>query len=237
MNNIKLKIILSTVILLNILVLSLGTPILAVETTTTKTPDDEATQSASLENIKKIIKDNIENSKVKGAIDNLLNRKVALLGEVTRVTDETITISNRLGTRIIPLAANLSITKDGKEIKVTDIAVENWVTILGKIKDDDFSPSFIFVSTESLQPKTQYIKIGTITKVSKTSITIKPRSDETEKEIFVTKTTSFEDLNGVAMKLTDLSEDITVLVSGHETETKVEATTIRSLAPITESNE
>lgn len=227
----------TTTLLLNLFMFILSKPIFAVESTTTPTSKDEATQSASLENIKKIIKDNIENSKVKGAIDNLLNRKIAILGQVSRVTDETITISNRLGTRIIPLAENLSILRDEKEIKITDIAVENWVTILGKIKDDDFSPSFIYVSTTSLQPKTQYIKIGTITAVSKTSITIKPRSNEAEKEISVTKTTSFEDLNGVAIELADLSEDVTVLVSGHETETKVEATTIRSLAPVAESDE
>ncbi len=235
MNNTKIKISISTLILLNVVAFSLIKPCFAVGATV-EIPEDDATQSASFENIKKIIKENIANSKVRGAIDNLLNRKVALLGEVSRVTDETITISNRLGTKIIPLAENLSISRDGKEVKVADIAVENWVTILGRIKNDDFSPSFIMVSTESLQPKTQYIKIGTITKVSKTSITIKPRSDETEKEIFVTKTTSFEDLNGVEMKLTDLSQDITVLVSGHDTQAKVEATTIRSLAPLNESD-
>ncbi len=229
--NTKLKTVITTFMLLSTVALALGTVSFAVE------PTDEATGSASFENIKKIIKENIENSKVKGAIDNLLNRKIALLGEVSRVTDETITITNRLGTRIIPLAESLSITRDGKEIKVTDIAVENWVTILGKIKDDDFSPVFMFVSAKSLQPKTQYVNIGTITKITKTSISIEPRSGEGEKEIFVTKTTDFEDLTGVKILLTDLSEDITVLVSGQENETKIEATTIRSLAPLTESDE
>ncbi|GIK83487.1 MAG: hypothetical protein BroJett025_01090 [Patescibacteria group bacterium] len=206
-------------------------PVFAQET------EDESTQSASFENIKKIIKENIENSKVKGAIDNLLNRKVALFGQIIRVTGETITITNRLGSRIIPLDETLTITRDGKLIKSEDIAVENWVTILGRIKDDDFSPVFLYVYTKSLLPKPQYVRIGTITAVTKNSITIKPRSDEAETTISIVKTTEFEDLTGTEISFSDLSEDLTVLVSGYNIESKIEASTIRSLAPLAESDE
>lgn len=194
---------------------------------------NEATQSASFENIKQIIKENIANSKVKGAIDNLLNRKIAIIGQVSRITDETVTITNRLGTRIIPLEDAISILKDGKPIQSSEIAVENWVTVLGKIKDDDFSPVFVYVYTKSLLPKTQFVRIGTITQLTRNSITITPRSGEADTIITITQTTDFEDLSGAEITLADLSEDLTVLVSGVEAESKVEATTIRSLAPIT----
>lgn len=196
---------------------------------------NEATQSASLANIKQIIKENIAKSKVKGAIDNLLNRKVAVIGQVSRITDETVTITNRLGTRIVPLGDAVSILKDGKPIKSSEIAVENWVSILGRIRDDDFSPVFVYVYTKSLLPKSQFVRIGTITTLTKTSITIKPRSGEEEKIITLSKATEFEDLSGVEITLADLSEDLTILVSGVEAESKVEATTIRSLAPITDT--
>lgn len=197
---------------------------------------EESTQSASLENIKKIIKENLSNGAVRGAIDNLLNRKTAIMGEVSRVTDETMTITSALGTRIIPIDKTLLITKEGKEIQSSEIAIENWVTVLGKIKDDNFSPVFLYVYTESLLPKNQYVDIGTITDITRTTLTIIPRSGQDEKIVTILNSTNFEDLNGVEISINDLSEDITVLVSGHETDSKIEALTIRSLAPLAESN-
>jgi len=192
----------------------------------------QATESGSFDNIKQIIKENIENSKVKGAIDNLLNRKIAIIGEITRVTDETITISNRLGNRIIPIPKDVFITKAAKEIAVSDIAVENWIVILGKIKDDDFTPVFMDISTETLQPKTQFVEIGTITTFGKNSLTIIPRSSTEEKQIDLVKNTTYEDLDGEPISLNNLTEDITVLVSGYESDSGIEASTIRSIVEV-----
>jgi hypothetical protein len=227
----NLKLILAMLVMLGLGIFLSSATVRAQET------QEEATQSASFENIKKIIKENIENSKVKGAIDNLLNRKIAMLGQVSRVTDETITITNRLGTRIIPIEKGLEITRDGKPIKLSDIAVENWVTILGRIKEDSFSPVFMYVSITSPLPKTQYVTIGTITATTRNSITINPRTGGEEKIVNIVKDTDFEDLDGTEIELTNLSEDLTVLVSGYEVNSKIEAATIRSLAPVSESGE
>lgn len=202
----------------------------AQETEQTET----ASGSATFENIKKIIKENIENSKVKGAIDNLLNRRVALIGEVSRVTGETITITNRLGTRIIPISEAIAITKAGKSVEISDIAVENWVTVLGRTVDDTFSPVFVDISTESLRPKPQYVGIGTITEITNTTLTILPRSGESEKTIKLVRNTTYEDQAGEEINLSQLTEDITVLVTGFELESGVEALTVRSLATISE---
>jgi hypothetical protein len=197
----------------------------------------QASNSATLENIKQIIKDNLTSGAVRGAIDNLLNRKTAIYGEVTRVTGETISIAHRLGTRIIPVNEAFLISKDDKEITISDIAVENWVTILGRIKDDNFSPVFIYVYNESLLPKSQYVELGTITNITNKSINILPRSNQTEQTITILNSTQFEDVDGDEISLSDLSEDITVLVSGHSSNTAVEALTIRSLAPISDNEE
>ena len=198
--------------------------------------EKESTQSASLENIKKIIKENISKGTVRGAIDNLLNRRTAIIGEVTRVTDETITITNATGTRIIPTDQTLLITREEKEIQKSEIAVENWATVLGKLTDDTFSPVFLYIHTKSILPKTQYVTIGTITEITKNTITLIPRSQPEEKTITIVTTTDFETLDGSPAALKDLSEDITVLVSGYETDSKIEAATIRSLAPVVEDN-
>lgn len=229
--NFKIKTILTSFIIICFIALSFANTSHAQEET------EESSKSASLESIKQIIKDNLSSGAVQGAIDNLLNKKTATIGEVTRVTDETITISDRSGIRIIPVQDTHSISKANKEIEVSDIAVENWVTVLGKIKDDNFSPVFIYVYTKSLQPKTQFVDIGTITEITKNTITITPRSGESEKTVSILNSTDFEDLNGVEISLNDLEKDLTVLISGHEENDKISASTIRSLAPIAESPE
>ncbi len=219
--------------LLIFLLLFFGASCITVTTSYAQT--SEATESASAE--KKLdIKQLLTINGVKNVLGLSSEKKEAVLGEVARVTDETITLNTRKGTRIIPIDNAISITKDNKKIELTEVAVENWVTVLGKIVDDTFSPVFFYVYTESLLPKTQYVAVGTITEISKTSITIIPRSGTDEKVITVSKNTAFEDLNGVEITLNDLEEDITVLISGHENESKVDALTIRSLAPVITEN-
>jgi hypothetical protein len=231
-NTFKFKSILTSFLIICVLTLTLA------HTSYAQEADKESSNSASMDSIKKIIKDNLSSGVVQGAIDNLLNKKIATIGEVTRVTDETITINDRSGVRIIPIQDTHSISKADKEIEVSDIAVENWVTVLGKLKDDNFSPVFIYVHTKSLLPKRQVVYIGTITDITKNTIKINPRSGEKETTINILKSTDFEDLNGVEVSLSDLEEDITILVSGHnDDDDEISALTIKSLAPIADSPE
>jgi len=194
--------------------------------------------SDSAKNEKKLdIKKLLSVTGVKNVLGLSSEKKEALIGEVTRVTDETVTINSRQGTRIIPLENTQSITKDDKEIKITDIAVENWVTVLGKIVDDNFTPIFLNVYSKSILPKNQYVSIGTITDITKNTITITPRSGSDDETINILNTTDFEDINGSQISLNDFEEDITILVSGTEEESKIEALTIRSLVPILDDSE
>lgn len=237
-NSQKLKLALVVFVTLALTAVPLGNTISYAQETETQQEEETSTQSASLESIKKIIKDNLSSGAVRGAIDNLLNRKVAMYGEVNRVTDETITITSRLGTRIVPINEVLTVSRDEKPIQTSEIAVENWVTILGRIKDDNFSPVFLYLYSESLLPKPQYVDIGTITEITRNTITISPRSGEEEKTIKILTSTDFEDIDGVEITLNDLSKDITVLVSGNTTESDdIDALTVRSLATMAESDE
>jgi len=191
---------------------------------------NSATTSGSI--IKKIIKDNLANDKVKGAIDNLLNRKIAMIGQLSRITDETITIKNLAGTKILALDNNPKIIKDKKTIDIDKVEVENWVMVLGKLKDDNFSPDFIYVYTKTLRPKNQVILIGTITSITNSTITIKPRSGDQEETLNLTNNTKFRDSAGKESTFNNFSEDINVLVIGLEDNDSKTATTIRSLAPL-----
>lgn len=222
--------------------LAIGTPVVSTfaQTATEEAQaDQEATDSSStsdsINDIKKIIKENIENSKVKGAIDNLLNRKIAILGQVTRITDETITIENIDGTRILPLDDEPEITKDGDQIDVDKVEVENWVLALGNLKEDNFSPRFIEVSTDTLRPKNQMVMIGTISEIGLKQITIIPRSEESEKTLTVSTSTVFQDFDGEEVSLSDFEEDFNVLVTGFvDDEGDVTIATLKSLAALTD---
>ncbi|MCB9813606.1 MAG: hypothetical protein H6772_04330 [Pseudomonadales bacterium] len=193
-----------------------------------------STTSESIQDIKKIIKENIENSKVKGAIDNLINRKIAIIGEVSRITDETITIKNRLGTRILALDENPKILKGNEEIDINNIEVENWIMVLGRLKDDNFSPSIIKVFSSTLRPKNQEIMIGIITSVSKTEVAILPRSGDSEKIFLISKESKFQDSNGESVLLGNFTKDINVLVTGYNNEKDSTLLTLRSLAPLSD---
>lgn len=212
--------------------------ILAVVTPTihaqkaTATPSAQATDSATIQGIKKIIQENISSDKVMGAIDNLINKNVGMIGKVTRITDSAISLSNQSGTKILPIDQSITITKDNKEIGVTDIAVDNWVTVLGKEDDNTLTPKFIFVSTKDLRPRTQFTSIATITKIEKNSITVLPRSGGEERVITLVKATKYEDASGETIKVTTLTNDVTVLITGYVTDTGIEAATIRSLATL-----
>lgn len=195
---------------------------------------NEATTSASE---KKIDYKALLVNGVKNVLGSSSEKKEAVIGEVTRVTDETITLNSRYGTRIISTEEVTSITKNDKDIKITDIAVENWITVLGKIIDDNFTPVFLYVYSESILPKTQFVSIGTIIEITKNTITITPRSGAQDETISILTSTDFEDINGVEISLNNLEEDITILVSGYDNESKIEAKTIRSLAPIAEDSE
>ena len=208
------------------------TPVSIYAQTKTDSETQEASDSSSIENIKKIIKDNLNSGLVRGTIDNLMNRKVALIGEVSRVTDEAITVTNRLGTRIIQVTDVLSITKDGKNIEITDVAVENWILVLGKITDDNFTPVFIEVNEDTLRPKEQFISIGTVTQITATKITIDPRNSDSEEEISLVTNTTYENSNGEEINKSLITQDITVLVTGYIDDGVMEAATVHSLAVI-----
>ncbi|MBU0975062.1 hypothetical protein KKD03_05180 [Patescibacteria group bacterium] len=192
---------------------------------------NEATNSS--ESLKDIMK-NADLEKVNGAINNLLNKKMAMIGEVTRITDESITITNTSGIKILALNNNSKIIKSSKEIAVEKIEVENWVMVLGKIEDDEFTPHFIYVSTKTLRPKTQEVMIGTIASISAFEVKISTRSGDEEKILKLSKDTNYQDSDGEEASASNFSKDINVLVTGVNDDISTTALTLRSLAPLSD---
>lgn len=191
----------------------------------------EATSSS--ESLKDIMK-NADLGKVNGAINNLLNKKVAMIGEVTRITDESITITNLSGIKILDLSNNPKIIKGSEEIAVDKIEVENWVTVLGQVEDDKFVSHFIYVSATTLRPKAQEVMIGTITSITNSEVKVRTRSGDEEKTLKLSKFTSYQDSDGEDVYANSFSKDINILITGTNDEINTTALTLRSLAPLSD---
>ncbi len=189
--------------------------------------NNEEVDETVTNNIKELVKETA--TKVRGVTDG---GKKAMIGEVQRITDEALTIRHNDGQQIFPLA-NALLMKDGQAIKVDEIAVDNWVTIMGTVNDKTITPEFIVVSSESLRTDPQVVVLGTITEITRNSVTISPRDGSGEREITVATTTELQDFQGNEALWSGFDVDMTILIVGFENETgNARASTIKSLAPL-----
>lgn len=199
--------------------------------------DQESTDSAVNDELVKRIEKVVEEKKVqvKEVLGNLGSQKQGLIGEVQRVSEEAITITHSTGNRIIPITDSVSLKKGSKSVALAEIAVGDWVEVLGANQDSLFSPQFVFVYTKTLRPTPQKVFTGTIKDLTATSMTVVPR-DVTmpETEVSLLKTTDYEDVTGDEAKRTEFVEDGAVLVVALEKEGTNQALTIRSLVPLSE---
>lgn len=196
----------------------------------------ESTSAATIKELQKRIQKISEENrdKIKGALDKFEQKKQALIGSVQRVSEETITIKGHRGTNIISVDDTLTFIKNKKEISLSDIAVDDWVTAMGTIIDDNLETEVVLVSSSSLRPKNDKIDIGTITEITTKNISISSRKDQSDLVYQVDTTTLFKDSSGTEVKSTLFSEDITVIVIGYTDEDGTHASTIQSLAPLGE---
>lgn len=191
-----------------------------------------ATDSANNVNVD-LIKERLQKSAVMGATDG--TEKHALVGQVQRVTGEAITIETTEGsTTILPLTDVVLLNQEEEPITIDSVVIDSWVTALGYLtKETTFSPAYIIVAAESLQPRAQYVSIGSITKISSTLLTLAPRNDpNTTVDIDLLRSTDLQDAAGESVTHTDFEEDMQVLVVGYVDDDEFEARTVRSLAPL-----
>jgi hypothetical protein len=187
----------------------------------------ESTQNLK-DRIEKIVEEKTE--KIKGTVDDLSKQKQGFIGEIQRVSEEAISINNSKGTKIITLTESITITKKNKQIAVENLAIGDWLIVMGYVEDDSFQAKKLIVSSISLMPKTHIVSLGTIASIKKNEVQIKDRSNADTLTLEINTKTKFEDYNGEEAKLSDFSDDLQCLVIGFEDEDDKVATTIRSLA-------
>jgi len=203
------------------------------------TPSPSATPTIVQEkqtnsNIKKRIEKILDEKKgeVEGIINNIQKSSRGFIGEITRVSEETITITTIKETKIIPINEDISLTKNNKPIDVQKLTVGDWIVVIGNLEDDNFVTKKIIVSTKTLKPKNKIILLGSIEKNSPSYVQVLPRNDSESKRLTITKNTEFLDNLGKPIKRIQLNEGINCLVVGFTTDKGYSATTIKTLAPI-----
>ncbi|MEA2056677.1 MAG: hypothetical protein U9O78_03140 [Patescibacteria group bacterium] len=197
-----------------------------------------STKESLKERIDKVVEEKKE--QVKDKVEEFSQKKRGFIGRIDRVSEEAITLENRKGTQIIPFNDELALTKNNDEVSVEDLAVDDWVTVLGFQEETNFSPIKLIVSEDDLNVRPQIVEIGSIVDFDQKQVTIKTRDGGSEIEFQIKKTTLLEDSNSEEFSTSDLFEDMQCLIAGYkdidededdDVETNV-AIIFRSLAPI-----
>lgn len=227
---------LSKILLSLILITSLGLSAVSLVNAEESVVLNATLSSKTTQKLKERIEKIVEEKKeqIKGIINNLDATKKGFIGEVQRISEEAITIKTSKSIRIIPITKDVEILKNGKAIELSDIAVEDWLVVMGIIEDDAFQPLRILASGETLRPRPSYITIGNISAIERYELTVIPRSGEEETAVTLNSKTSYEDLNGEEIARTDIEEDTQALIIAFDDEGEKIAKRIRILTIIDE---
>lgn len=205
------------------------------ETGPSPTPSLTETTQRLKERIGKIVEE--KRDQIEGALDDLASQRRGFIGEVQRVTSETLTLKTNKGTQILPLSPEIKITKANKPISVDGIAVGDWAVVIGTLEDDSLRPNQLVISSTTLRPKPQTVVLGTVTEITRTTATIQPRSGQSAVEFNLVRTTTYEDSEGNPLRVADIKANTQVLAVGSSGTDGIDALVIRSLAAPTESDD
>lgn len=171
-----------------------------------QTQEDE---NSTINNIKKVIQE----KKVElGSVGANTRSERAYLAKVLRVSEETLTVANYSGNKIIPLEGSIVIQKNDKDAKVSEIAVGNFVGVYGEIINDNLKIKKISIYDKDFNPKDKIIALGSISMIGKNDLKITPRSGEKELAFSFDKKTNFQNFQGEDAKLAEFYEDLQCLV-------------------------
>lgn len=180
------------------------------------------------ERIEKVVEE--KRDQIKGVLEDLSVKRRGFIGEIQRVSAESLTLKTNKTTQILPIDESVTLSKAGKKITLENIAVGDSAVVIGQIKGDDFVAEHIVISSESLRPTNQTVFLGTLTKISKTQATVAVRGSNDEKTLTIDKNTAFQSMTGEKITLADFEVDLQCLIIGTETDKGINAKVLRLLA-------
>lgn len=183
--------------------------VFAVSSSDSATQQKEDAENSTIDNIKKVIQ---EKKTELGTVGANLRAQRAYLARVIRVSEETLTVNNYSGNKIVPLSEDVVIQKNGKDIEVDEMIVDNWVGVYSDLVDNNLKIKKIIVYEKDFTPKNKIITIGSIADIGKSDLEIVPRAEGENLHFSFAKDTSFQDYKGEAVELTDFYQDLQCLI-------------------------
>jgi len=191
-----------------------------VETINNEGETNEAT-SATTQSLKERIEKVVEEKESKNGLvaGQSTYTTRGIIGTVERLSESAITIRSLKGSVIVPVGEEVKITKDGQEIEISDIAIENSAIALGLQIGETFIPIKIIIDDDNLMPRPQVVEIGAIEQVEANSLTLSSRTDRSSKLITLNQKTEIIDVDNEDIPAASLFEDVQVIIAGYSDET------------------
>ncbi len=169
--------------------------------------------------------------KVQKKVEEALLNPKAYLGTVTDINEQTLQIKTDGGEiKQVFVAAEATIIKTGKtnkEVKLTDIAIGDYIVAMGFKNGNNVLQSQRILITSPLGQIVRKIISGNITELNKNNLVIVSQNEENT--ITFTKNTiiyQVKDGKLVKIKITDLDTDERIIIAGENKEKSFEARTI-----------
>lgn len=194
-------------------------------------PTDTETTQKLKERIDRVIEQRRE--QVQGVMDQIGLKKRGFIGEVLRVTEKTITIKNRKGTQTLTIGADVILVKDNKRATLDDIAVGDWLIIMGYVDKEDFLLKKIVISSTSLHPYTYLTHLGILESLTRTQLTFTPRTSQEKETYTLLKTMVFQDESGENVDRKFIKPGTEFLLIGYDDKDDKKVMLLRSLVPLT----
>lgn len=197
--------------------------------------DTQDTTESLRERIQNIVEQQKE--KVQSVLGELANQRRGFVGQVVRVSEETLALDVRGATRIVPLAENVILMRNDATIATENIEIGSWAEVLGVIVNDSLIAKKITFFTTSLLPRSHIVYLGTIKAIKTNSLDFQPRGQETILTVDLTRNTVFQNDTGEETKINEFVEDDQVLLVGYQENDDKIITVVRALAPFTPTEE
>jgi len=156
-------------------------------------------------------------------------RRRIFIGEVQRITEKTVTIHNRGGNQSFTIGTDVVLSKAGKAATIDDIAVGDWMGIIGFSDKETIQPQIVIISSTPFEPTDIDVAIGTIKSISRTQIVV-TKPSATEDTFLTTRTTEYVNATGEVIKRESLETETQVIIVSKAGDAQKSALTVKSLA-------
>jgi hypothetical protein len=188
-------------------------------------PDEKATENLK-DRIDRILEQRQEKLK---ELEQAGQRRRVFIGEVQRITERTVTIRNRTGNQSFTVSSEVVLVKNSKAATIDDIAVGDWLGIIGFLDKETIQPQLVIISSTSLLPTKFETVIGTIKQLPRNQIVITDPNGS-DRTFSIVRTTQFQGSDGNTIKLQSLQTETQVIIIAKPEGETMPAVLIKSLA-------